>query len=208
MQSLYSFIIEPKESRYTNEVDIDGKKLIINTTMDDHKFVNRVGIVKSIPLIGETDIKVNDEVIVHHNIFRRFYDVRGIEKNSSAYFKEDKYFCYYDQIFLYNNNGEWKAPRDFCFVKPIVKKSKSSIISDQKEQKHIGVLKYGNSSLKELKINEGDLVGFSPSSEYEFLIDDDRLYRMRTTDITIKYEYKGDEVEYNPSWTKGCGRTY
>ena len=100
MQSLYSFIIEPKESRYTNEVDVGGKKLIINTTMDDHKFVNRVGIVKSVPLIGDTDIQVNDEVIVHHNVFRRFYDVRGIEKNSSAYFKEDKYFCYYDQIFF------------------------------------------------------------------------------------------------------------
>ena len=200
MQSLYSFIIEPKESRYTNEVDIGGKKLIVNTTMDDHKFVNRVGIVKSIPLIGETDIQVNDEVIVHHNIFRRFYDVRGIEKNSSAYFKEDKYFCYYDQIFLYNRGDKWKAPRDFCFIKPIVEKNKNSIISSQKEQKHIGILKYGNSSLKELKINEGDLLGFSPSSEYEFLIDDDRLYRMRTNDITIKYEYKGDEVEYNPSW--------
>jgi len=208
MQSLFSFIIEPKESRYTNEVDIGGKKLIINTTMDDHKFVNRVGIVKSVPLIGDTDIQVNDEVIVHHNVFRRFYDVRGIEKNSSSYFKEDKYFCYYDQIFLYSRNGEWKAPMDFCFIKPIVENNKNSIISSQKERKHIGILKYGNSSLKALKINEGDLLGFSPSSEYEFLIDEDRLYRMRTNDITIKYEYKGDEVEYNPSWAKGCGRTY
>ena len=202
MQSLFSFIIEPKESRYTNEVDIGGKKLIINTTMDDHKFVNRVGIVKSVPLIGDTDIQVNDEVIVHHNVFRRFYDVRGIEKNSSAYFKEDKYFCYYDQIFLYSRNEEWKAPMDFCFIKPIVENNKNSIISSQKERKHIGILKYGNSSLKALKINEGDLLGFSPSSEYEFLIDEDRLYRMRTNDITIKYEYKGDEVEYNPSWAK------
>ena len=207
MQSLYSFIIEPKNGRYTNEVDLNGKKLIINTTMDDHKFVNRVGIVKSIPLIGETDIKVNDEVIVHHNVFRRFYNVKGIEKNSSSYFKEDKYFCYYDQIFLYKHNNKWKAPGDFCFVKPIVKKEKS-IISDQKEQKHIGILKYGNSSLKAFKISEGDVVGFSPSSEYEVLIDSDRLYRMRTKDITIKYENKGDEVEYNPSWAEGCGRTY
>jgi hypothetical protein len=207
MQSLYSFIIEPKDSRYTNEVDVGGKKLIINTTMDDHKFVNRIGIVKSIPLIGDTDIKVNDEVIVHHNVFRRFYNVRGIEKNSSAYFKEDMYFCYYDQIFLYNHNKEWKAPGDFCFVKPVVKKE-NSILSEQKERKHIGILKYGNSSLEALKITEGDILGFSPSSEYEFLIDGDRLYRMRTNDITIKYENKGDEEEYNPSWAKGSGRTY
>ena len=207
MQSLYSFIIQPKNGRYTNEVNVGDKKLIINTTMDDHKFVNRVGVVMSVPLMGDTDLSVGDEVIVHHNVFRRFYDVRGVEKNSSSYFKEDMYFCYYDQIFLYKHNNQWKAPGNFCFVKPILKKEKQ-IISDEKEQKRIGILKYGNSSLEAFKIHEGDLVGFSPSSEYEFIIDENRLYRMRTNDITIKYEYKGDEVEYNPSWAKGCGRTY
>jgi len=207
MQSLYSFIIQPKNGRYTNEVEVGDKKLIVNTTMDDHKFVNRVGVVMSVPLIGDTDLSIGDEVIVHHNVFRRFYDVRGNEKNSSSYFKEDMYFCYYDQIFLYKHNDQWKAPGNFCFVKPILKKEKQ-IISDEKEQKRVGILKYGNSSLEAFKIHEGDLVGFSPSSEYEFIIDENRLYRMRTNDITIKYEYKGDEVEYNPSWAKGCGRTY
>ena len=207
MQSLYSFIIQPKNGRYTNEVEVGDKKLIINTTMDDHKFVNRVGVVLSLPLIGDTNINIGDEVIVHHNVFRRFYNVRGVEKNSTCYFKEDMYFCYYDQIFLYKHKNKWKAPGDFCFVKPILKKEKH-IISDDKEQKRIGILKYGNSSLEAFKIHEGDLVGFSPSSEYEFIIDENRLYRMRTNDITIKYEYKGDEVEYNPSWAKGCGRTY
>ena len=207
MQSLFSFIVEPKNGRYDNEVDIDGKKLIINTTMDDHKYVNRVGVVKSIPKIGKTNIKIGDEVIVHHNVFRRFYDVRGVEKNSSSYFKEDLYFCFYDQIFLYKQNNEWKAPFDFCFVKPIVE-NKKQLVTVQKERSRVGILKYGNSSLDAFKVNEGSLVGFSPSSEYEFVIDNDRLYRMRTNDITIKYEYKGDEVEYNPSWASGCGRTY
>ena len=207
MQSLYSFIIQPKNGRYANEVELGDKKLIINTTMDDHKFVNRVGVVMSTPLIGDTNISIGDEVIVHHNVFRRFYNVKGIEKNSTCYFKEDMYFCYYDQIFLYKHEGQWKAPGNFCFVKPILKKEKH-IVSDEKEQKRIGILKYGNSSLEAFKIHEGDLVGFSPSSEYEFIIEEDRLYRMRTNDITIKYEYKGDEVEYNPSWAKGCGRTY
>ena len=207
MQSLYSFIIQPKNGRYTNEVEVGDKKLIVNTTMDDHKFVNRVGIVMSLPLIGNTDLSVGDEVIVHHNVFRRFYDVRGVEKNSGSYFKEDMYFCYYDQIFLYKHNNQWKAPGDFCFVKPIVE-NKKQLVTVQKERSRVGILKYGNSSLNAFKVNEGSLVGFSPSSEYEFVIDNDRLYRMRTNDITIKYEYKGDEVEYNPSWASGCGRTY
>ena len=199
MQSLFSFIVEPKNKRYENEVDINGKKLIVNTTMDDHKYVSRIGVVKSIP-------KVGDEVIIHHNVFRRFHDIRGVEKNSSSYFKEDLYFCYYDQIFLYKQNDQWKAPFDFCFVKPI--ENKKQFISSEKERPRVGILKYGNSFLDAFKVNEGSLVGFSPSSEYEFIIENDRLYRMLTNDITIKYEYKGDEVEYNPSWASGCGRTY
>ena len=72
MQSLFNFIVEPKNKRYENEVDINGKKLIVNTTMDDHKYVSRIGIVKSIPKIGETNIKVGDEVIVHH-ILKKIY---------------------------------------------------------------------------------------------------------------------------------------
>ena len=207
MQSLYNFIIQPKNGRYVNKVDVNGKELILNTTMDDHKFVNRIGIVKSTPLVGETNIKIGDEVIVHHNIFRRFYNVRGIEKNSSSYFKEDLYFCYFDQIFLYKQNDEWKSPLDYCFVQPIAEKEKS-VSSGLKEKSLTGILKYGNSSLEAIGITEGDIVGFSPNSEYEFVIDNNRLYRMKTKDITIKYEYKGDEVEYNPSWTKGCGRAY
>ena len=206
MQSLFSFIVEPKNKRYENEVDINGKKLIVNTTMDDHKYVSRIGVVKSIPKVGETDIKVGDEVIIHHNVFRRFHDIKGVEKNSSSYFKEDLYFCYYDQIFLYKQNDQWKAPFDFCFVKPI--ENKKQFISSEKERPRVGILKYGNSFLDAFKVNEGSLVGFSPSSEYEFIIENDRLYRMRTNDITIKYEYKGDEVEYNPSWASRCGRTY
>ena len=67
MQSLFSFIVQPKNKRYENEVDIDGKKLIINTTMDDHKYVSRIGVVKSIPKIGETNIKIGDEVMLIYN---------------------------------------------------------------------------------------------------------------------------------------------
>ena len=207
MQSLFNFIVQPKNGRYDNEVSIGDKKLIVNTTMDDHKYVNRIGIVKSIPKIGKTNIKVGDEVIVHHNVFRRFYDVKGREKNSTSYFKEDLYFCYSDQIFLYKQNNEWKAPFDFCFVKPI-KENKKQLLQENKERLGVGVLKYGNSSLEDFKIYEGDLIGFTPNSEYEFIINNDRLYRMFTRNITIKYEYKGDEVEYNPSWASGCGRTY
>ena len=45
MQSLFNFIVQPKNKRNENEVDINGNKLIVNTTMDDHKYVSRIGVV-------------------------------------------------------------------------------------------------------------------------------------------------------------------
>ena len=195
MQSLYSFIIQPKNGRYTNEVEVGDKKLIVNTTMDDHKFVNRVGVVMSVPLIGDTDLSVGDEVIVHHNVFRRFYNMKGKEQNSRSYFKEDLYFCSADQIYMYNN----KAFLDRCFVKPLV--SNDLLL---KTKPNTGILKYGNKKLEKLGIFENDLVSFPNHGKWEFIIGKELLYCMKSKDILLKHEYKGDEKEYNPSWTKSC----
>lgn len=59
----------------------------------------------------------------------------------------------------------------------------------------MGIVKYSDKT-----VNVGDLVGFRPNSEYEFIVDGERLYRVLSNFITIKYEYQGDEEEYNPSW--------
>ena len=50
MKSPFYFIIEPKGNRYNNAKKIDDKELIINTDISKHEFINRQGIVKSIPL--------------------------------------------------------------------------------------------------------------------------------------------------------------
>ena len=199
MRSVFSFIVKPVGERYANKVDVAGKELIINTKIESFKSVNNIAEVVSVPLAYSTDIKVGDKVVIHHNVFRVFYDIRGIKKNSRSYFMDDLYFCDLDQIYLYKSTDKWKAFGDRCFVKPI--KSKGYLNTD-KEQKLIGILKYGNSSLEALKINEGDLVGYTPYGEFDFVIDGQRLYCMKSNDIVIKYEYKGNETEYNPEWTK------
>jgi hypothetical protein len=199
MTSVFDFIVKPVGSRYENSIAIDGKELIINTKIESFKSVNNIAEVVAIPLAFETDIKVGDTVVIHHNVFRRFYDIRGKQKNSRSYFKEDLYFCSADQIYLYKTDIEWKSFGDRCFIKPL--KNIDHLKLD-KERKLIGILKYGNDSLKELKINPGDLVGYTPFGEFEFIIDNQRLYCMKSNDIVIKYEYKGDEEEYNPSWAR------
>jgi hypothetical protein len=199
MRAFSSFIVKPVGYRYDNTVNIGGTELIINTKIESFKAVNNLAEVTAIPLAFKTDIKVGDKIIMHHNVFRRFYNIRGEQKNSRAYFMEDMFFVTLDQIYMYGDSGNWKAFGDRCFVKPI---RNTDYLKLDKEQKLIGILKYGNSSLKALKINEGDLVGYTPYGEFEFIIDNQRLYCMKSNDIVIKYEYKGNETEYNPSWAQ------
>jgi hypothetical protein len=193
MHSLFNFIVKPKNERYNNKKYIDGQELLLNTEISDHRYVSRVGIVTSLPKSEKTEIQVGDEVIVHHNVFRRWYDVRGKERNSRSYYKEDEYFVYKDQIFLYKRNGKWHAPKGYCFVKPI---ESNDII--EKEMPLRGIIKYVDKELKD--IQKEDLVGFTPMSEYEFIVDGERMYRVLTNSISIKYERQGTETEYNPSW--------
>ena len=100
-----------------------------------------------------------------------------------------------DQIFLYKRNNKWHAPDGYCFIKPIVS---NNIFSNDKEVPYKGILKHVDSKLNSVSI--GDLVGFTPSSEYEFIVDGERLYRVLTNSVSIKYERQGTEKEYNPSW--------
>ena len=192
MKSVYNFVVTPKGERYNNKKKVGDSELILNTEIYNHQFVNRTAIVKSIPLIGDTDIQVGDEVIVHHNVFRRWHDVKGREKNSRSFFDESTYFITQDQMFLYKRTNKWIAPKGYCFVKPLKAIDQFNIESEKPLQ---GIVKYSDGTVK-----EGDLVGFRPSSEYEFIVDGERLYRVLSNFITIKYEYQGDEEEYNPSW--------
>ena len=196
MKSVYNFVVTPVGERYNNIKKVGDSELILNTEIFNHQHVNRVAKVISIPIVGDTDIKAGDEVIVHHNVFRRWHNVRGEEKNSRSYFNESTYLITQDQIFLYKRDGEWNAPKGFCFVKPL--KEMDDPLNVNIERPLIGIIKYSDGTVK---VNE--LIGFRPKSEYEFIIDKERLYRVLSNFITIKYEYQGNEEEYNPSWAKG-----
>jgi hypothetical protein len=199
MKSLYQFIVKPKGERYNNTKKIGDTSLLLNTSIESFRHINKEAIVVSTPAAFNTGINIGDTVLIHHNIFRRWYDVKGKERNGSMFFKDNMYFVNVDQVYGYKKNNDWVMVNNRCFVKPI---KETSSYSTEKEQKHIGILKYGNNALEALHINPGDLVGFTPSSEWEFIIDDERLYCMKSNDIAIKYERKGHEEEYNPSWAK------
>ena len=194
MKAPFDFVIEPKCNRYNNTKKVGDKDLILNTEILNHQYINREAEVLSTPKIGETDIKPGDIVVVHHNIFRRWHDVKGKEKNSRSYINEDLYIAHPDQIYLYKRKEKWIAPRGYCFVQPIKQRDK---LKSGEEEECIGIVKYTDGTN-----NIGDLVGFTPFSTYEFVIDGKRLYRVLNKFITIKYEYEGNEEAYNPSWAQ------
>ena len=193
MKAPFNFVIEPKGHRYNNIKKVGDKELILNTEIYNHQYVNRSAIVKAVPTAIETNIQVGDEVIVHHNVFRRWHNVHGEEKNSKSYFDEKTYLVSEDQIFLYNNSS-WNACDGYCFVQPIKQRNK---LAEEKEEQCKGIIKYTDGVYK-----IGELVGFTPSSMYEFVIDNTKLYRVLNKFITIKYEYQGNEEAYNPSWAQ------
>jgi len=195
MKSVYSFVVKPKGERYNNTKKFHGGELILNTDIFQHQYVNREAIVISTPIIGDTDIKPGDTVIVHHNVFRRWNDVKGVERNSKAYFNEDTYFINHEQIFLYKQEDKWIAPKGYCFVMPLKATDQFNTESEKPLQ---GIVKYSDGT-----VNVNELIGFRPNSEYEFIVDGERLFRVLSNFITIKYEHQGNEEEYNPSWAQG-----
>ena len=195
MKSVYDFVVTPKGERYNNTKKLDGGELILNTEIHNHQYVNREATVVSTPIVGHASIMAGDTVLVHHNVFRRMHNIKGVEKNSRSYFNESTYFIGGDQIFLYKRDGEWICPKGYCFVSPLKATDQFNVESEKPLQ---GIVKYSDGT-----VEVNDLVGFRPNSEYEFIVDGERLYRVLSNFITIKYEHQGNEETYNPGWAQG-----
>ena len=193
MNAYKDYIVSPVGNRYNNNIQVGEKELILNTEIFNHQYVNRLAKVIATPLLFSLPINVGDEVIVHHNVFRRWHDVKGKERNSRCYWKEDKYLVSEDQIFLYKRKN-WITTPGYSFIKPLKAINKFNI---EDERPLIGIIKYSDGTF-----NKEELVGFRPNSRYEFIINGERLYRVMNKFITIKYEYQGNEEEYNPSWAQ------
>ena len=190
MKGLFNFIIKPIGNSYSNTKKIGDKELIINTRIEEHKSVNRTAVVLAVPKHHKTSVKVGDEIIVHHNIFRKSYDMRGKAQNSRFYINSEMYHFPIDCVFLYKTKNKCQAVDDYSCIKPLVN---DNVYSTNAEKYCVGVIKYSSSEHK-----PGDLVGFRNNIEHEFIVDGELLYKIKSNLIQIKYERKGNEKEYNP----------
>lgn len=186
MQSPFYFIAKPIDGkRYDNTRDIAGVELIVNVSEEDHRFSNRQAEVIEVPLGYSGPIKQGDTLLVHHNTFKFYNDIKGRRKSGKSFFKEDLFFIEPDQFFLYKSGDDWNAYDKYCFVKPIPPEE-SYIKKPTTHEPLMGEMVYPNAELRRHGIVKGDKVCFQPDSEYEFYVDGEKLYRMFDHQITIK----------------------
>jgi hypothetical protein len=184
MRSPYCFIVEPLGgARY----DSVKNGITLSASKEDARYSNRHALVIETPLDYTGEITPGDTLLVHHNVFKYYNDIQGREKSGRSFLKEGQYIVDPDQWFMYKKDGQWKTFDRYCFVEPVSVK-KHWINSPGLSSSLTGRITYSNDQLESLGITVGDLIGFTPESEYEFDIDGKVMYRMFTNNICLKYE--------------------
>tara|TARA_B100001094_G_C18152601_1_gene784525 strand:+ start:1382 stop:1945 length:564 start_codon:yes stop_codon:yes gene_type:complete len=185
MKSPFYFIVKPfNDKRYDNTKKIGNIDLITSTSKEDHTASNRNAIVVETPINYTGPINIGDTLLVHHNVFKYYNDMKGREKSGKSFFKDDLFFIEFDQFFMYKNKDGWHSHSKYCMIKPIPKKN-FYLKTHQDEEPLMGIVKYSNKYLNSQGIKEGDKVSFQPDSEYEFKVNNEKLYRMFDSNITL-----------------------
>jgi hypothetical protein len=185
MRSPFYFIVKPvKGKRYDNTKKIGGIDFITSTSEENHLASNRKAVVISTPLGYRGDIEPGDILLVHHNVFKFYNDMKGRQKSGKSFFKDDMFFVDNMQFYMYNKNNQWHCHDKYCFVKPIPV-TKSYIHKPFAEEPLMGKIRYINKYLSSKGLVEGDLVTFQPDTEYEFNVEGEKLYRMFDHHITM-----------------------
>lgn len=181
---LNSFVVTPLNgNKFTNSEEINGKTLIINTSIEHAKDVNKYALVKSTPLSYEGNVRVGDTIIVQHNVFRDYYDSQGKIRTSDWHIKDDLYYVQPELAYMIIRGEEKICIDDFCFIKPIYTEDR---LLGKVQVEHQGIVKHGNKSLELQGVYENDLIAFQFDSEIPFMIDKELLYKMKTSKIFAK----------------------
>jgi hypothetical protein len=193
MQSPFCFIVKPyNDRRYDNIKYYGDKRFFTSTSEEDFTVSTRLAIVINVPLNYKGPIKINDTLVVHHNVFKFYNDMYGRQKSGRSWLMDDLFLVDDNQFYMYKQNNKWYSHNNFCFIKPIPKGESFIDGVGVTEEPLWGKIKYSNKSLETLGLKEGDKVSFQPDSEYEFNIEGEKLYRMYTNNITLTDGYQSN----------------
>jgi len=178
MRGVFDYLVKPLgDNRYDN---VRSNGLIISTSLEDATTTQRLAEIIALPLELEDDgLSVGDIVVVHHNVFRRIYDIKGRLSDSSHFVRDGIYAVNKEFMYMRKDGDDWKAIDPFVFVSPLPNDVKLQLkVNAEKEL--FGIVEYSN------KFEKGSLVSFEPDSEYYFNIDGKKLYRMFNRNICLR----------------------
>jgi hypothetical protein len=182
MRSPLGFIATPLgDRRYANERD----GLLVSTSQEDHRFSNRIAVVKEVPVGYDGPITPGCHLLVHHNVFKFYYDMQGAQRSGRSFLGDGEFLIEPEQYYMWREEGsDWSAVGSWVFVEP-APASHDFMFMNVKHQPLTGFVRYGNDELYSLGVLEDTRVVFAPDSEYSFYIGDTEMYRMRTSDILL-----------------------
>ena len=180
MKSTFYFLVTPLNGGEFMRQTKDG--LIINANIDDHKSTQRLAKVIACP--EGTGVEEGDILLVHHNIFRPYYDMKGRLRKSSNLVKDKLYYVEPERVYMYIRDGKEYVFGDYSFIKPVNKDMDGFQYSTNVEKEMIGEVALIEPSFSEQEeVSIGDVITFTKDSEYEFRINDERFYRVPTKNI-------------------------
>ena len=181
LTSPFKIGITPKEGQqYVNELKVGNTELVVNTTIEDAVDVQRIGTVISLPFHYQGELKVGDDVVIHHNVFRITYNDKGIPMQSDFHFKDEVFFIPEDLIYMYIRDGRINAYNDNVFIEPI---HYEDYWEGPKFLERQGVVKFTNEKLSNIGVLENTKIHFRKFCEYSFYIFGMHLYKMKNDRI-------------------------
>ena len=68
MKSVWNFIVKPIGDRYDNSIKVEDKDLILNSSIEKFKFINRKAVVMNVPTAYNTVIEEGDEAVSYTHL--------------------------------------------------------------------------------------------------------------------------------------------
>ena len=191
MKPLHHFIVHIPQ-KFNDEVSFNGGTLKLVSKFNE--FEHRVNYGEIVGCPVDCPIESCEGAILyfhHHVVMEQMYDIG-----------DDLYLVNYDPIGGYANHaiaiedeaGDITMLGDWCFVAPPVEQEEETsdsgiILSLEKEPELEGVLLTLPSDSEWIGTKSGDMVGYTKNSEYEMeLLNGDKVYRMRTTELVYAKE--------------------
>ena len=192
MRPVKDYYFVEVEKIQEDTIIVNGRELFMDTSYDELKHARQYGTVvalpHSLPKGINLDVKVGDKIYCHHFLTN--------EENRVKFHEDEKVFSiHWSYVYAIVRKGRVKMLHHWNFVKQKVE-DESNYISDtgiylKPEADDVelhGYIEYMNKDLKNLGVKKGDEVIFSENSEYEMIIEGEKMLRMRNFDILAKVE--------------------